>query len=70
MNKAKIKAAMAMNDDNQEKLAEALGLQKSGVSARINGKIDFRASEIAKIIKRYNLTEHEAAAIFFDEVAS
>lgn len=70
MNKAKIRAAMAMNDDNQEKLAEALNLPVSAISARINGKIDFRASEIVKIIKRYHLSDRETAEIFFDEIAS
>ena len=70
MNTGKMKATMILNDDNQEKLAEALNLPISGVNARINGKIDFRASEMVKIIRRYHLTERETAEIFFDEVAS
>lgn len=70
MNKNKMKAVMALNNDSQERLAEALFLPVSGVNARINGKIDFRASEIVKIIKRYNLTNTETAEIFFDANAS
>ena len=53
-----------------EKLAEALGLQISGINARINGKTDFRASEISKIRKRYNLTPEEVCKIFFSYEAS
>ena len=70
MDKAKMKAKMALNEDNQEKLAEALNLSVSGVNARINGKIDFRASEIRKIIRRYKLSEKETSEIFFDGIAS
>lgn len=70
MNSNELKAAMKRNDDTQEKLADALGLQISGVNARINGHVDFRVSEIAKIIKRYGLSPEETSAIFFERVAS
>ena len=70
MNSSELKAAMARNNDTQEKLAEFLGLQTSGVSARINGKIDFRRSEINKIRERYNLTDQETISIFFNENVS
>ena len=70
MNSSEMKAAMKRNDDTQQGLAEALNLQISGVSARINGKIDFRASEIVKIIKRYDLSPEETARIFFSTNAS
>lgn len=66
MNSREFKAVMKREDDTQEKLAEALGLQLSGVNARINGRIEFRASEICAIIKRYNLSETETANIFFN----
>ncbi len=70
MNINELKAAMKRADDTQGKLAEALGLQLSGVNARINGRIDFRASEICTIRKRYNLSAEETARIFFDSNAS
>ena len=66
MNSNELKAEMKRNNDTQEKLAEALGLQISGVSDRINGKIDFRRSELGKIRSRYNLTPERFDEIFFD----
>lgn len=65
MNSLEMKVAMKRNEDTQEKLAEALGLQISGVNARINGHIDFRTSEIEKIRERYNLSNDELVKIFF-----
>ena len=65
MNSLEMKVTMKRNEDTQEKLAEALGLQVSGVCARINGHIDFRTSEIEKIRERYNLSNDELVKIFF-----
>lgn len=70
MNSLEMKVAMKKNKDTQEKLAEALGLQTSGLNARINGKIDFRAREICIIRDRYHLTPEETAKIFFSREAS
>ena len=70
MQSNEMKAVIAKNNDTQVKLAEILGLQVSGLNARINGQIDFRASEIKKIAQRYNLSLEELDAIFFDHVAS
>jgi hypothetical protein len=70
VNKGNMKAAMAKNNDTQEKLAEYLGLQASGVCARINGKVEFRRSEIEAIKKRYNLSPEETMDIFFSNDAS
>ena len=65
MNTNELKAAMKRNDDTQEKLAEALGLQVSGVSERVNGKGAFRRTEINVIRERYNLSPEETIKIFF-----
>lgn len=65
MNSNEMKAAMKRNGDTLEKLAEALNLHISGVSERVNGRIDFRASEISKIVKRYKLSPEETNVIFF-----
>ena len=65
MNSLEMKVAMKRNEDTQEKLAEVLGLQISGVSARINGRISFRASEIEKIRERHNLSNDDPVKIFF-----
>lgn len=66
MNKRLMKAAIVRNNDTQISLAEALGLPQSAISNRINGKIDFRLREIDCIRKRYNLTDQETVAIFFE----
>ena len=70
MNSNELKAAMKRYGDTQAKLARFLGLQTSGVNARINGDIEFRASEISKIMKRYSLSLKETNLIFFTEAAS
>lgn len=70
MNSNEMKAAMKRNNDTQQQLAEALGLHLSGVNSRINGHTDFRASEISKIVRRYNLTVDDVSRIFFNETAS
>lgn len=70
MNKAAMRSVMAKHSDTQEQLAEALNMQVSGLNARINGRIEFRAGEISRIVQRYNLTPVETAEIFFDQIAS
>lgn len=65
MNSLEMKVAMKRNQDTQEKLAEALGLQVSGICARINGKVDFRSNEMKVIKERYNLSPEEVINIFF-----
>ena len=70
MNSNEMKAVMKREGDTQKELAEALGLPVSGVNARINGNVDFRASEIVTIRKRYNLTDQDIGEIFFNTDAS
>ena len=65
MNSLEMKVAMKRNKDTLEKLAEVLGLQISGVCARVNGHIEFRANEMNIIRKRYNLSPEEIIKIFF-----
>lgn len=66
MNTNELKATMKRHGDTQEKLAEALDLQISGVNERVNGKVEFRRSEINTIRERYNLSPEETIKIFFD----
>ena len=66
MNTNELKATMKRHGDTQEKLAEALDLQVSGVNERVNGKVEFRRSEINTIRERYNLSPEETIKIFFD----
>ncbi len=70
MNTCEMKAIMKRNDDTQEKLAEFMKMEVSSINSRINGKIEFRASEIVKIKKRYNMSLEEIDKIFFNDKAS
>ena len=70
MNSCELKGTMARNNDTQEKLAEALNMQVSGLNARINGKIEFRRNEINQIRKRYNLSAKDTIDIFFNDDVS
>lgn len=70
MNKPLIRAIIVKNNDTQDRLAEALNLSRSAISNRINGKIDFRLSEINCIRLRYNLSAKEVVDIFFDRAVS
>lgn len=65
MNTSLLKSCIAKYNDTQTKLAEYLNLQQSGLSDRINGKTDFRQSEMDAIRKRYSLSAKEMEAIFF-----
>lgn len=70
MNIKLLKATIIKNGDTQETLAEAMGIQTSGLSMRINGHTEFRRSEINFIKNRYNLSSDEVDEIFFTELVS
>lgn len=70
MNIAKLKSKMVLHGDTQSKLAEALGMTCPMMSDRMNGKVDFRRSEINAIRARYELTDEETMQIFFEEEVS
>ena len=70
MNSCELKGEMARNHDTQEKLAEALDLSVSGVNQRINGKVEWRRSEINAIRRRYGLSPEDTIRIFFTEEVS
>ena len=65
-----LKATIVRHGDTQEKLAEAMGIQTSGLNMRINGHTEFRRNEINFIKNRYNLTSAEVDEIFFTELVS
>ena len=70
MNKTELQIEMTRHRDTQLLLADALDLPVSALNARINGKIEFRAGEISKIMRRYCLTPERTMDIFFDQEAS
>ena len=60
-----LKAKMVLHNDTVSKLADCLGVNRQNASVKINGKRDFKQSEIAKIVDRYNLTFDEVREIFW-----
>ena len=67
MNTAAMKSVIVRNNENQARLAEILELNLSALNARINGKMDFRRSEINKIRKHYHRSPEETIEIFFND---
>ncbi len=65
MNQKLLRIKMLSNDDTQLKLAEYLGLSMTAMSQKMNGKVQFKAEEIGKIVWKYNLTPQETHDIFF-----
>ena len=70
MNKNKLRAKMVEYGDTQADLAKALFISVSNLSLRINGRVDFRQSEIDLIKKRYNLSAEDLDLIFFADAVS
>ena len=56
---------MSNHGDKQSDLASVLNLPQSALSARMNGKTDFRQKEMEAIRKRYGLSADDMQAIFF-----
>ena len=51
--------------DTQGDLAKVLGITESTLSWKINGKAEFKQSEIKAIADRYSLTGEEVKFMFF-----
>lgn len=67
MNSVLFRATMVKNEDTQDSLAKALGMSRSCLNAKINGKgTEFRQNEILFIKERYHLTASEIDSIFFN----
>lgn len=67
-NTALLKSKMVLHNDTMISLAAYLGLNRQNASVKVNGKREFKQSEIAKIILRYRLSDMEVKAIFWDGI--
>ena len=70
MDKALFRAFMVRYGDTQRTLAEALGISLSCLNAKINGKADFRQTEIAFLKERYKMNSDNISDIFFAKKVS
>ena len=62
------KSKMALFGDTIVSLAEKLDIHRLTLTEKINGKSDFKQSEISFFIDHWDLTASEVIQIFFDEV--
>ena len=71
MNKYLLSMHMAKHGDDQQKLAEALGITRVQLNRKINehGGV-FNKNEMTFIRDRYHLTDEEFASCFFAENVS
>ena len=67
MNVGKLLGIIKEFGDRQEDLANAIGLSRTRLSAKLHGKnnASFNQPEIAAIKKRYSLTSEQIDDIFF-----
>ena len=67
MNKNLLIYHIKQKGEKIEDLAAVLGIHPMTLREKINGKSEFRQSEIDVIARRYNLTPDEAFKVFFTE---
>ena len=67
MNTQKLKAAMILAGETQATLAKKMAMNTASLNYRINGRLDFKASEIREIAKILGLTTSGIIAIFFED---
>ncbi len=70
VDKSLLRSVIVRNGETQSKLAAVLDLTPSQMSDRVNGYTEFKASEVGKIVHRYNLSFEETDGIFFTEASS
>lgn len=59
---------MALHGDNQQNLADRLGINRQTLSRKIKGNADFTQREMNVIRESYNLTDGEFAKMFKKEI--
>lgn len=64
INQKELKKSMIDNNTNVTKLAGCLNVSKAALSNKINGKTEFKLSEIKKIIHLLRLNKEKAYEIF------
>lgn len=65
MNYAKLRGRIREIFGTQEAFAKAIGLSKSGVSMRLNGKVNWTAEEIERAKEALDFSAEEIGTYFF-----
>ena len=65
MNLDLLKSKIEQSHTSQSMIAEALGITRQGLYNKLNGKKEFKGSEIKTISRMLNLTSKERDTIFF-----
>lgn len=65
MDKSKLKAQMALNNDTGIELSKYLQISQTSLSRKLNGESEFTQNEIFEIKQRYHLTPEQIDEIFF-----
>ena len=60
-----LKSVMVANGITLNELAEKIGINRSSLSYKINNKVEFTSSEIAKVQKALNMSIEQRDKIFF-----
>lgn len=70
VNKNLLHSKLVISGDNWLILARKLNMYTSTLHSKLRGATEFKASEIAQIIRLYNLTPEDVIAIFFSEAVA
>ena len=70
MNYDNLRAEITRNRMTIEKFGKALDLSKTAIYRRLNGKLDFKRTEILKAKRTLSLSNEDLLNIFFDEEVS
>lgn len=65
-NNIKLEAAIKGSGKNREQIANYLGISLTSLSYKINGKREFKGSEIFKICEFCNICDEDRKTIFFN----
>lgn len=70
MNVNELRAEIARKGIQHNELADYIGISATAFSKKINGKNEFKLSEITKIAKMLDITPERRNEIFFTDEAS
>ena len=62
-----LKRLMKENGKSQAELSAELGISNQRLANKLNNREEFRASEIQKLIRIFNMNAKQTDHIFFDE---